>query len=129
MKLLDGKIALITGGSRGIGESIVRKFVEQGASVAFTYVSASSQARAEKLAAELGSTAKAYQSDAGDFAQAEALIAQVLADFGKLDIVVNNAGITRDTLMLRMTEQQWDEVIQTNLKSVFNMTKHALKPM
>jgi len=139
MNLLHGKIALITGGSRGIGESIVRKFVEQGAKVAFTYVSASSQARAEKLAAEFlpaiaagevgGASAKAYQSDAGDFAQAEALIAQVLADFGKLDIVVNNAGITRDTLMLRMTEQQWDEVIQTNLKSVFNMTKHALKPM
>ncbi len=138
MNLLSGKIALITGGSRGIGEALVRKFVEHGASVAFTYVSASSQARAEKLAAELlpaiaagegGQTVRAYQSDAGDFAQAEALVAQVLADFGKLDIVVNNAGITRDTLMLRMTEQQWDEVIQTNLKSVFNMTKHALKPM
>ncbi len=129
MNLLSGKIAIITGGSRGIGEALVRKFVEQGASVAFTYVSPSSQARAEKLASELGPKAKAYQSDAGDFAQAEALIAQVLADFGKLDIVVNNAGITRDTLMLRMTEQQWDEVIQTNLKSVFNMTKHALKPM
>ncbi|MBL7806726.1 MAG: 3-oxoacyl-ACP reductase FabG, partial [Saprospiraceae bacterium] len=93
------------------------------------YVSPSSQARAEKLAAELGANAKAYQSDAGDFAQAETLIGQVVADFGKLDIVINNAGITRDTLMLRMTEQQWDEVIQTNLKSVFNLTKHALKPM
>ena len=129
MKLLEGKVALITGGSRGIGEALVRKFAEHGASVAFTYVSASSKERSEQLAAELGSQAKAYQSDAGDYAQAEALIARVTGDFGKLDILVNNAGITRDTLMLRMTEQQWDEVIQTNLKSVFNLTRHALKPM
>jgi 3-oxoacyl-[acyl-carrier protein] reductase len=129
MKLLEGKTALVTGGSRGIGEAIVRKFVEQGANVAFTYVSAGSAARAEALAAELGEQAKAYQSDAGDFAQAEALMAQVLKDFGRLDILVNNAGITRDTLMLRMTEEQWDEVMRTNLKSVFNLTKQALKPM
>lgn len=129
MKLLDGKVALITGGSRGIGEALVRRFAEHGASVAFTYVSASSAERAEKLAAELGAAVRAYQSDAGDYAQAEALVGQVVKDFGKLDILVNNAGITRDTLMLRMTEQQWDEVIQTNLKSVFNLTKHSLKPM
>ncbi len=129
MKLLEGKVALITGGSRGIGEALVRKFAEHGALVAFTYVSASSKERAEQLAAELGPSARAYQSDAGDYAQAEALVAQVTADFGKLDVLINNAGITRDTLMLRMTEQQWDEVIQTNLKSVFNLTKHALKPM
>ncbi|HNL39471.1 MAG TPA: SDR family NAD(P)-dependent oxidoreductase, partial [Saprospiraceae bacterium] len=129
MQLLSGKVALITGGSRGIGEALVRKFVEHGASVAFTYVSASSADRAAKLAAELGPAARAYQSDAGDYAQAEALIAQVVQDFGRIDVLVNNAGITRDTLMLRMSEQQWDEVIQTNLKSVFNLTKHALKPM
>ena len=129
MKLLDGKTALITGGSRGIGEALVRKFVEHGAKVAFTYVSAGSAARAEALVAELGDAATAYQSDAGDYAQAETLVAQVVKDLGKLDIVINNAGITRDTLMLRMTEQQWDEVMQTKLKSVFNMTKHALKPM
>ncbi|MCB0527194.1 MAG: 3-oxoacyl-[acyl-carrier-protein] reductase [Saprospiraceae bacterium] len=129
MKLLEGKVALITGGSRGIGEALVRRFADQGARVAFTYVSASSGALAEKLAAELGDSVKAYQSDAGDYAQAEALITQVVADFGKLDVLVNNAGITRDTLMLRMTEEQWDEVIRTNLKSVFNLTKHALKPM
>lgn len=129
MKLLDGKVALITGGSRGIGEALVRKFAEHGASVAFTYVSASSAERAQKLATELGDQVRAYQSDAGDYGQAEALVAQVLKDLGKLDILVNNAGITRDTLMLRMTEQQWDEVIQTNLKSVFNLTKHSLKPM
>lgn len=129
MGLLDGKVALITGGSRGIGEALVRKFAEQGASVAFTYVSSGSAERAEKLAAELGDTVRAYQSDAGDYAQAEALVAKVLGDFGKLDILINNAGITRDTLLLRMTEEQWDEVMQTNLKSVFNLTKHCLKPM
>ena len=129
MKLLDGKTALITGGSRGIGEALVRTFVKNGAKVAFTYVSAGSAARAEALVAELGDATKAYQSDAGDYTQAETLVGQVIKDFGKLDIVINNAGITRDTLMLRMTEQQWDEVIQTNLKSVFNLTKHALKPM
>jgi 3-oxoacyl-[acyl-carrier protein] reductase len=127
--MLNGKVALVTGGSRGIGEAIVRKFVEYGASVAFTYVSAGSVAKAEALAAELGDRAKAYQSDAGNYAQAESLVQAVVKDFGRLDIVVNNAGITRDTLMLRMTEEQWDQVIETNLKSVFNVTKHALKPM
>jgi len=129
MNLLDGKVALITGGSRGIGEALVRKFAEQGAQVAFTYVSEGSADRARKLAGELGPNVRAYQSDAGDYAQAEMLVADVLRDFGKLDILINNAGITRDTLLLRMTEQQWDEVMQTNLKSVFNMTKHCLKPM
>jgi 3-oxoacyl-[acyl-carrier protein] reductase len=127
--LLQGKTALVTGGARGIGEAVVRKFAEQGAKVAFTYVSAGSAARSEALAAELGPNVKAYQSDAGDFAQAEALAAQVLKDFGGLDILVNNAGITRDTLMLRMSEEQWDEVMRTNLKSVFNMTKHCLRHM
>ncbi|HND88497.1 MAG TPA: 3-oxoacyl-[acyl-carrier-protein] reductase [Saprospiraceae bacterium] len=129
MQLLEGKVALITGGSRGIGEALVRKFVQHGARVAFTYVSAGSAARAEALAAELGDAAKPYQSDAGDYAQAEQLVAAVLRDFGRIDALINNAGITRDTLMLRMTEQQWDEVMQTNLKSVFNLTKHCLKPM
>jgi 3-oxoacyl-[acyl-carrier protein] reductase len=129
MNLLEGKVALITGGSRGIGEALVRKFAEHGASVAFTYVSERSKYRSEQLAAELGERVRAYQSDAGNYAQAEALVGQVVKDFGRLDVLVNNAGITRDTLMLRMTEQQWDEVIETNLKSVFNLTKHALRPM
>jgi 3-oxoacyl-[acyl-carrier protein] reductase len=132
MKLLEGKIALITGGSRGIGEAIVRRFVEQGATVAFTYVSEGSAARAEALATELSANSgvvKAYRSDAASFSDAEQLIGEVVKEFGRLDVVVNNAGVTRDNLMLRMTEQQWDEVINTNLKSIFNMTKHALRPM
>ena len=127
MALLAGKSALITGGSRGIGEAIVRRFVAEGAHVAFTY--ARSADKADALVAELGDQVKAYRSDASSFAEAEQLINQVVSEFGKLDIVVNNAGITRDNLMLRMTEEQWDEVILTNLKSVFNLTKHAMRPM
>lgn len=131
MSLLSGKVALITGGSRGIGQAIVEEFVKQGASVAFTYVSDSSKEKSEALIQKIGGEQKlmAYKSDAADFAEAAALIDQVLADFGRIDILINNAGITRDTLMLRMTEEQWDEVIHTNLKSVFNLTKHVLKPM
>jgi 3-oxoacyl-[acyl-carrier protein] reductase len=130
MKILEGKTALVTGGSRGIGEAIVRRFAEQGADVAFTYLS--SEDRAKKVEADLialGSKAKAYRSDASSYAQAEELVKQVLEDYGKIDILINNAGITRDNLMLRMSEEQWDEVIQTNLKSVFNLTKHALRSM
>ena len=127
MSLLEGKVAIVTGGARGIGEAIVRGLAAQGASVAFTYVSEGSAARAQALADELGDRVRAYQSDAGQFDQAAELINKVVADWGHLDILINNAGITKDTLMLRMTEQQWDDVIQTNLKSVFNMTKHALK--
>jgi 3-oxoacyl-[acyl-carrier protein] reductase len=129
MSLLEGKVAIVTGGSRGIGEAIVRGLAAQGASVAFTYVSEGSAARAQALADELGDNVRAYQSDAGNFDSAAALVNSVVADFGRLDILINNAGITKDTLMLRMSEQQWDDVIQTNLKSVFNMTKHALKPL
>ncbi len=130
MTLLAGKIALVTGGSRGIGEAIARKFAEQGADVAFTYLSSEDRAKSiESELKNLGSNAKAYRSDASSFEQAEALIKAVLGDFGKIDILVNNAGITRDNLMLRMKEEQWDEVIQTNLKSVFNLTKHVLRPM
>lgn len=130
MGLLQGKTALITGGSRGIGAAMARRFAEEGANVAFTYLSSAEKANA--LAAELeekGVKAKAYRSDASDFNQAAQLIEDVIADFGTIDILVNNAGITRDTLLLRMTEEQWDEVINTNLKSVFNLTKAVLKPM
>jgi 3-oxoacyl-[acyl-carrier protein] reductase len=130
MGLLDNKIALITGGSRGIGESIVRRYAAEGAAVAFTYLSSS--ARAEAIVAELtaaGANVKAYQSDASNFADCERLVAEVLKDFGGIDVLINNAGITKDNLMLRMSEEMWDTVIDSNLKSVFNMTKHALRSM
>ena len=128
MGLLDGKIALVTGGSRGIGAAIVRKFVAEGAKVAFTY--ARSTGPAEALVAELGEeNAKAYQSDAASFDAAAELVKQVTADFGNFSILVNNAGITRDTLLMRMSEDQWDSVMDNNLKSIFNLTKHALRPL
>ena len=127
MKLLSGKVALITGGSRGIGEAIVRRFHDHGAKVAFTY--ARSAEKANAIVAELGDGVIALQSDAADYQQAEQLIKDVTEAFGQIDVVVNNAGITRDNLMLRMSEEQWDEVIHTNLKSVFNLTKHVLRPM
>lgn len=129
MKLLEGKTALITGASRGIGRGMALKFAEQGANVAFTYLSSVEKANA--LAAELeafGIKAKGYQSDAGDFTSAENLVKDVLADFGNVDVLVNNAGITRDNLLMRMTEEQWDEVMNANLKSVFNLTKAMTKP-
>ncbi|MCB0579049.1 MAG: 3-oxoacyl-[acyl-carrier-protein] reductase [Phaeodactylibacter sp.] len=130
MKLLEGKVALVTGGSRGIGAAITQRFAEQGADVAFTYRSSAEQANA--VAARLsglGVRAKAYQSDASSYQAAEELANAVLEEFGKVDILVNNAGITRDNLMLRMTEEMWDEVMQNNLKSIFNLTKHLIRPM
>ncbi len=127
MGLLDGKVAIITGGSRGIGEAIVRRFAEEGATVAFTYARSADKANA--IVEALGQNVSAHQSDAADYASAEQLIKTVGEAHGTIDIVVNNAGITRDNLMLRMSEEQWDEVMQTNLKSVFNLTKHVLRPM
>lgn len=122
---------MITGGSRGIGESIVRRYAAEGSRVAFTY--RSSKEKAEALAAEVsreaGVEVMALQSDAGSYDQAEELIKKVVEAFGGVDVLINNAGITRDNLMLRMSEEQWDEVIATNLKSVFNLTKHVLRPM
>ena len=127
MGLLDDKIALITGGSRGIGAALVRTFARQGATVAFTY--RSSAGPAEALVAELGQTVKAYQSDAADFDAAGDLIKQVTADLGNINVLINNAGVTRDNLLLRMNEEQWDTVINNNLKSIFNLTKHSLRPL
>ena len=130
MKLLEGKTALITGGSRGIGEAIVLKFAEQGANIAFTYLSSEEKAKAiETKVAALGVQVKSYKSDAAQFAEAEQLVNQVVKDFGKIDICVNNAGISRDNLLLRVTEDQWDDVMQANLKSVFNLTKQVIRPM
>jgi len=130
MSLLQDKVALITGGSRGIGEAIVRRFAGEGAAVAFTY--RSSAAEAERIVEELsaqGGKVQAFQSDAASFSQAEELVKSVTETFGKIDALINNAGVTQDTLMLRMSEEQWDRVIQTNLKSVFNLTKQVLRPM
>ena len=124
MKLLENKTALITGASRGIGRGIAQTFVEQGCAVAFTY-SSNSEA-AEALVQELstaGVQVKAYQSNAADFEAAQKLVDDVLADFGSLDILINNAGITKDNLLMRMGEEDFDQVIEVNLKSVFNMTK------
>ena len=130
MGLLKGKVALITGGSRGIGESIVLKYAQEGADIAFTYVSSEEKAQAVvKIAEAFGVKVVAYKSNAADYTESEALINTVVNDFGKIDILINNAGITKDTLMLRMSEEQWDQVIEINLKSVFNLTKHVLKPM
>ena len=130
MLLLQNKIALITGATRGIGKGIAEVFAKNGASVAFTYVSSDEKARAlEAELMALGVKAKGYKSDAGDFKAADDLVNQVLLDFGTIDILVNNAGITRDTLLMRMSEQQWDEVMNANLKSVFNMVKAVQKPM
>ena len=130
MGLLTGKTALITGASRGIGEAIARKFAQEGANVAFTYRSSAEKAKIlENELQQYGAKAKGYQSDAASFDDAATLMQEVLKEFGTIDILVNNAGIARDNLLLRMTEQQWDEVMNNNLKSMFNLTKQALKPM
>ncbi len=129
MGLLSGKVVLITGATRGIGKGIAEVFAKEGADVAFTY--AGSVDKAQALEKELGATAKvkSYQSDASDFEAAQQLVAQVIEDFGKVDILINNAGITRDNLMLRMSKDDWDTIIKVNLDSVFNLTKAVIKPM
>lgn len=130
MKLLENKVVLITGASRGIGRAIAQKCAEQGANVAFTYLSSVEKGQAlENELAVFGTKVKGYRSDASDFQAAEALANDVVADFGKIDVLINNAGITRDTLLMRMSEEQWDEVMRVNLKSVFNLTKAVTKPM
>ncbi|MBX2903189.1 MAG: 3-oxoacyl-[acyl-carrier-protein] reductase [Chitinophagales bacterium] len=129
-KLLSGRVALVTGGTRGIGYAIVETLAAQGAHVVFTYVS--SEERAKQVSSQLSSEdvkVVGIKSDAGNFEQSGAVIDEVIKQFGKIDILVNNAGITRDNLLLRMSEQQFDEVLQANLKSVFNLTKHASKHM
>lgn len=132
MKLLDGKVAIVTGAARGIGEAVALKLAEHGAHIAFTYVSDSSADKAAALETKiqaLGVKAKAYQSNAGDYAACESLVNDVIAQFGTVDILVNNAGISKDNLLMRMTPEQWNDVIQVNLTGVFNMTKQVIRPM
>ena len=132
MKLLENKTAIITGGARGIGEGICIKFAEHGANIAFTYISDSSAEKAKALEDKLhalGVKAKAYKSNAASFAESETFVNETLNDFGAVDICVNNAGISKDNLLLRMSQEQWDDVIATNLKSVFNIVKQVTRPM
>lgn len=128
MKLLAGKVALVTGASKGIGKSIAETFAAQGADVAFTFLSSvEAGQQVETELAQFGTKIKGYRSDASDFAAAEQLINDIVADFGKIDVLVNNAGITKDNLLMRMSEEDFDRVIQVNLKSVFNTTKAVQK--
>lgn len=130
MKLLENKVAIVTGGSRGIGEAIAFKLAESGAHIAFTYVSSDEKAKSlEEKLKSLGVKAKSYKSNAANFQECEALVNEVIKEFGQIDICVNNAGISKDNLLLRMSPEQWEEVINTNLTSVFNMTKHVIRPM
>lgn len=130
MKLLEGKNAIITGGSRGIGKGIAEVFAKHGANVAFTYNSSAEAANAlvEELS-KLGVKAKAYQSNAASFKEADQLVKDVVEDFGSIDILINNAGITKDNLLMRMSEEDFDKVIEVNLKSIFNMTKAIQRTM
>jgi 3-oxoacyl-[acyl-carrier protein] reductase len=130
MKLLEGKTAIVTGAARGIGRAIALRFAEEGADVAFTDLRL--DANTESLVKEIegmGQKAKAYASDASNFEETDKVVNQIVEDFGTIDILINNAGITMDTLLMRMTEQQWDTVINVNLKSVFNFTKAVQRTM
>ncbi|THD67932.1 3-oxoacyl-[acyl-carrier-protein] reductase [Robertkochia marina] len=130
MKLLEGKTAIITGASRGIGKGIAKVFAEHGAQVAFTFSSSEQPAKElEKELTDLGVKAKAYKSNAASYEEAQELADQVLKEFGSIDILVNNAGITKDNLLMRMSEEDFDKVIEVNLKSVFNMTKAVQRTM
>ena len=130
MKLLEGKTAIITGASRGIGKGIAEVFAQHGANVAFTYSSSSAAAdELEKSLESMGVKIKGYKSNAADFEQAQELVKNVLEDFGAIDILVNNAGITKDNLLMRMSEEDFDNVIEVNLKSIFNMTKAVQRTM
>ena len=130
MKLLEGKTAIITGGSRGIGKGIALVFAQHGANVAFTYSSSVESANSlEKELSNYGVKVKSYQSNAADYKESQDLVKNVLSDFGSIDILVNNAGITKDNLLMRMGEEDFDKVIEVNLKSVFNMTKAVQRTM
>jgi 3-oxoacyl-[acyl-carrier protein] reductase len=129
MKLLENKTAIITGASRGIGKGIAEKYAEQGCNIAFSFASSVDKANAleEELSSKYGVKVKGFQSNAADFDSSQKLVDDVVAEFGRIDILINNAGITRDNLLMRMSEEQWDEVMNVNLKSVFNLTKASLR--
>lgn len=130
MKLLENKNVIVTGASRGIGKAIAEKLADQGANIAFTYLHSEDKAKAlENELSERNIKAKAYKSNAADFAACETFVKEVLQDFGSIDVLINNAGISKDNLLLRMSEEQWDDVMQTNLKSVYNMCKQVIRPM
>jgi len=130
MKLLEGKTAIVTGASRGIGKAIALKYAQEGCNVAFTDLFEDENMKATEAELQaLGVKAKGYASDASKFDDTERVVNQIVEDFGRIDVLVNNAGITKDTLLMRMTEEQWDAVINVNLKSVFNFTKAAQKTM
>jgi 3-oxoacyl-[acyl-carrier protein] reductase len=130
--MLKDKVCIVTGAARGIGAAIVKRFAENGANVVFTYVSDASADKAAALESELsnlGVKVKGYKSNASDFAQCETLVNDVVKEFGKVDVCVNNAGISKDNLLLRLTSEQWNQVIDVNLNSVYNMTKQVIRPM
>lgn len=132
MKLLEGKVSIVTGAARGIGAAIALKLAEHGSHVAFSYVSEGSAEKAAALEAQLkalGVNAKAWKSNAGNIGECEQFVNDVMKEFGSVDVCVNNAGISKDNLLLRLSEEQWDDVMDINLKSVFNMTKQVIRPM
>ncbi|MGB1038764.1 MAG: 3-oxoacyl-[acyl-carrier-protein] reductase [Bacteroidia bacterium] len=129
MKLLENKTAIITGASRGIGKGIAEKYAEQGCNIAFSFASSVDKAKAleEELSSKYGVKVKGFQSNAADFESSQKFVDEVVAEFGRIDVLINNAGITRDNLLMRMSEEQWDEIMNVNLKSVFNLTKASLR--
>ena len=130
MKLLEGKVVIVTGASRGIGEAIVIRMAEQGAHVAFSFLSSEDKARAlEQKLQSFGVKAKGYKSNAGSYEESEKFVNEVVAEHGTVDVCINNAGISKDSLLMRLSPSQWDEVMEINLKSVFNMTKQVIRPM
>jgi len=130
MKLLEGKIVIITGAARGIGEAIALRMAEQGANIAFSFLSSEDKAKAlEDKLRSFGVKAKGYKSNAGSYEDSEKFVNDVVSEHGTVDVCVNNAGISKDSLLMRLNPAQWDEVMETNLKSVFNMTKQVIKPM
>ena len=130
MRLLKGKTAIITGASRGIGKGIALKFAEQGANIAFTHISSEESAKVlEEELNSFGITSKGFKSDASDFDSSQQLAVDVMEKFGSIDILINNAGITKDNLLMRMSEEDYDRVMEVNMKSIFNLTKAVLRPM